>query len=252
MNVSEDTPPGVTHAVVLAAGDGDRFRNGSRTHKLLHPFLGRPLLLRTLESAYEAGIRRATVVLGCEAGQVRELVETGVTPGLEVSYVVNDQWHLENGLSVLAAKERAGGEPVVLLMGDHVFDPEVLQQLRTRPLVAGHSVLAVDARPADPAIAAEATKVRLEGSRIIAIGKHLAEYDALDTGMFVCDPSLFDALEESRAGGDTTLSGGIRVLASRGVMRAFDIGGAGWRDIDTVGDLEEAELAMARLLQTQV
>lgn len=252
MDFSEDTPPGVTHAVVLAAGDGDRFRERSRTHKLLHPFLGRPLLLRTLEAACEAGITRATVVLGCQADRVREIVDAGVPPGLEVSYVVNDEWQLENGVSVLAARERAGGGPIVLLMGDHVFDPDVLRRLRTLPLPPGESVLAVDARPSDHALAAEATKVRLKGTHIIAIGKGLAEYDALDTGMFVCDPSLFDALEQARADGDTTLTAGIRVLASRGVMRAYDIGAAGWRDIDTVGDLEEAELAMASLLQIQV
>ena len=87
----------------------------------------------------------------------------------------------------------------------------------------------------------EATKVRLHGSRIIAIGKALTEYDALDTGLFVCAPSLFGALESARAEGDTTLSGGIRILAARGLMRAVDVGDATWCDIDTIDDLHAAE-----------
>jgi choline kinase len=102
-------------------------------------------------------------------------------------------------------------------------------------------VLAVDSRPTTPEIAAEATKVRLRGSRIIAIGKTLTAYDALDTGLFVCAPSLFDALEAARAQGDTTLSGGIRILAARGLMRSFDIGDAIWHDVDTIEDLHSAE-----------
>jgi 1L-myo-inositol 1-phosphate cytidylyltransferase len=110
---------------------------------------------------------------------------------------------------------------------------------------AGQSVLAVDSRPTTPEIAAEATKVRLHGTRIIAIGKALTTYDALDTGVFVCAPSLFGALETSRADGDTTLSGGIRILAARGLMRAFDIGDARWYDIDTVEDLRTAESLLA-------
>ena len=69
----------------------------------------------------------------------------------------------------------------------------------------------------------------------------MTDYDALDTGLFVCAPSLFEALESALADGDTTLSGGIRVLAARGLMRAFDIGDATWCDIDTIEDLHSAE-----------
>ncbi len=90
-------------------------------------------------------------------------------------------------------------------------------------------------------MAAEATKVRLEGDRIAAIGKDLVAFDALDTGLFVCSPLLFGALDEACAAGDTTLSGGIRRLAARGLMRARDIGDAEWCDIDTLADLETAE-----------
>src|SRR5688572_18761667 len=94
----------------------------------------------------------------------------------------------------------------------------------------GHSLLAVDARPAPPEQAAEATKVRREGSVIVAIGKDLTEYDALDTGVFVFSPLLFDALAQACAQGDTTLSGGVRILASRGLMHAVEIGDAAWCD----------------------
>src|SRR5262245_39605283 len=41
----------VRDAVVLAAGNGDRFRNGARQSKLLQPVLGQTLILRTLETA---------------------------------------------------------------------------------------------------------------------------------------------------------------------------------------------------------
>jgi choline kinase len=129
-------------------------------------------------------------------------------------------------------------------MGDHVFEPAVLRRLLQFSLQSDESVLAVDARPVAPTVAAEATKVRRNDSRIIAIGKDLIDYDALDTGMFVCSPLLFDALEASRAQGDTTLSGGIRQLAARGLMRAAEVGDTTWCDIDTVSDLEAAESAL--------
>ena len=111
-------------------------------------------------------------------------------------------------------------------------------------VTANESLLAIDARPVSRAQADEATKVRRDGARIVAIGKELTEFDALDTGVFVFSPQLFDALEDARSQGDTTLSGGVRQLAVRGLMRGVEIGDAAWCDIDTVSDLAAAESAL--------
>jgi choline kinase len=232
------------NAIVLAAGNGDRFHNRTRDPKLLHPFLGQPLLLRTLDTARDAGVDAITVVLGYQADRVRALVESALPPHVKISFALNPNWRLENGVSVLAARPFIAADRFAVLMGDHVFEPAVLRGLLQFSMHRDESVLAVDARPVAPAVAAEATKVRRDDSRIVAIGKDLVDYDALDTGMFVCSPLLFDALETSRALGDTTLSGGIRQLAARGLMRAAEVGDATWCDIDTVSDLEAAESAL--------
>ena len=134
-----------------------------------------------------------TVVLGYQADRVRALVERGAPRGMAMSFAYNPDWQLENGVSALAARSRAGRGRFALLMGDHVFEPPVLQRMLRLNAGADDSLLAVDARPATPEQAAEATKVRRVGSRIVAIGKDLVEYDALDTGVFVCSPLLFDA-----------------------------------------------------------
>jgi 1L-myo-inositol 1-phosphate cytidylyltransferase len=130
-------------------------------------------------------------------------------------------------------------------MGDHLFEAPVLTRLLRTPTTDDESLLAVDTRRTAADIASEATKVRMDGDRIVAIGKDLPVYDALDTGLFVCTPALFPALASSRLTGDTTLSGGIRLLAARGWMRGVDIGDAAWCDIDTISDLETAESLLA-------
>lgn len=234
----------VSKAVILAAGNGDRFHNPTHESKLLQPLLGRPILLRTLEAAFDAGIRTATVVVGYQAGRVRELVERGAPARMDVSFALNPEWRLENGVSALAARASVGQDRFALLMGDHVFEPPVLQRMLRREVAGDESLLAVDARPATPEQAEEATKVRREGSRIVAIGKDLTEYDALDTGVFVFSPVVFDALAYARAQADTTLSGGVRRLAAQGLMRAVEIGDATWCDIDTLSDLAAAETAL--------
>jgi choline kinase len=230
----------VKDALVLAAGNGDRFNNGTRESKLLQPILGRPIILRTLDSAREAGITAIEVVVGYQAETLRSVIERGAVPDLTVHFTYNPEWHLENGVSVLAARERLADRRFALLMGDHLFEPRVLRMLLHAGGAENDSLLAVDSRPVSPQVAAEATKVRMTGDRIVDIGKRLSGYDAIDTGLFVCTPALFDALDLARAGGDTTLSGGIRQLAARGTMRGVDIGNAAWYDIDTMADLAAA------------
>jgi CDP-L-myo-inositol myo-inositolphosphotransferase len=122
-----------------------------------------------------------------------------------------------------------------------VFESEALSRLLRTPAHPLDSLLAVDPRALDGARAQEATKVRLEGDRITAIGKEIVPYDALDTGMFVFAPPIFDALERSCAAGDTSLTGGVRRLAAAGLMRGVDAGDHPWFDIDTPEDLRTAE-----------
>jgi choline kinase len=231
----------VRDAVVLAAGNGDRFQNGSHHSKLLQSVLGRPLILRTLETAAKAGICHFHVVVGYEADALRDTVMSGAPHGTSVDVTYNPDWHLENGVSVLAVRDALGTKRFAVLMGDHLFEAPVLSRLLRTRVGARESLLAVDTRRVDCDLAEEATKVRVHGDRITAIGKALTAYDALDTGLFVCAPTLFDALLSARASGDTTLSGGIRQLAANGLMRAVDVGAAAWCDIDTIEDLEAAE-----------
>lgn len=231
----------VGDAVILAAGNGDRFRNSHHHSKLLHPVLGQPLILRTLETTAAAGISTLHVVLGYEADRVRHVIEQHRIPGVRIHFAYNPDWHLENGVSALQAREICDGRRFALLMGDHLFESSVLQRLAAHPVGSSDSVLAIDRSDVAPAVAAEATKVQLDGDRIIAIGKKLTEWDAIDTGLFIFTPALFDALDEARQAGETTLSSGVQRLAARGVMRGVEIGAAAWCDVDTLADLDLAE-----------
>lgn len=233
-------------ALVLAAGNGDRFLTGSRGSKLACCVAGVPLIARTLHAAHRAGIRCAHVVVGYDAAHVRAVATSGAPRGLDLRFYYNARWPLENGASVLAARPSLEGKRFALLMGDHVFDWRVLRRLVEIETRDTESLVAVDAKLPDPAVAREATKVRLDNGLVVEIGKGLDTYDALDTGLFVCAPNLLDAAAESCASGDTTLSGAVRTLAVRGLVRGVDVGGAPWCDIDTPEDLAAAEALVAR------
>jgi choline kinase len=201
-----------------------------------------PLISRTIFTAAQAGIRLIDIVVGYQAGAVQRTAAAATPLGVTLRFHQNDRWHEENGVSALVAQPQVGKERFALLMGDHVFDWRVLHHLVRQDVHGDESLLAIDRDCATGVQVAEATKVRLQGDRITAIGKQVDPFDAIDTGVFVFSPAIFSALEESARAGDTSLSGGVRRLAARRLMRGVDTGGSAWCDVDTVADLAEASL----------
>ena len=229
----------VRRAVILAAGNGDRFHSNTSPSKLLAPVAGMPLISRTIFTAAQAGVGLIDVIVGYQGAAVQRTAAATTPPGVTLRFHRNDRWHEENGVSALVARPHVGNERFALLMGDHIFHWRVLQHLVRHHVHGDESLLAIDRNWATAQVA-EATKVRLHGDRITAIGKQIDPFDAIDTGVFVFSPAIFSALEESVGAGDTSLSGGVRRLAARGLMRGVDTGGSAWCDVDTVADLIQA------------
>ncbi len=242
---------GAETAVVIAAGAGRRMREsaGGARPKPATLVVGVPIVVRVLWRLAETGVRRVVVVTGCRAPEVQATARAGRPPGLELVFVHNDAWERQNGLSVLAARQAVGGAPFVLTMADHLYSPLVIEALRT---VRGRDVdvaLAVDRRLSEIGDIDDATRVRTGlGGRICEIGKLLPAYDAVDTGVFLCTPALFDAIEgEQDTRGDCSLSDGVARVARGGRALAVDIPNqAWWQDVDNAADLARAERLLLR------
>ncbi|MBI2622412.1 NTP transferase domain-containing protein, partial [Candidatus Microgenomates bacterium] len=229
-------------AVILAAGDNTRFRKENDKHnKLLHPVLGLPLIERTIKSAKKAGIFEFVIVTGYQDKEIKKLLRNGEKIGVSIVYVHNKSWIGENGTSVYQAKNQLKNENFILLMGDHLFDAKVLIRLVRQKLENDECILAVDKKLEQFPNADEATKVQINNRKVFKIGKELAEFNALDTGMFLCTPSLFSVLAKTINSKKFYLTDAMRVLASDGKLKSFDIRESFWADIDTHQDLYLAE-----------
>jgi 1L-myo-inositol 1-phosphate cytidylyltransferase len=228
--------------VILAAGRGSRLKSDQGPPKPLLPLAGRPLIMRVLDRFAAAGVAEAIVVVGHRGDEVWAGVIGGAPP-LPVTFVENDRWELSNGLSVLAAREAVGGRPFFLSMSDHIFDASLIDGLAGAALPADGLVLAVDRKLDRIYDMDDATKVRTAGDRIVAIGKQLDEFDAVDTGLFACAPALFDALAAAASAhpeGDCSLSDGVTALVAGERAVVHDIGAGRWQDVDTPGAAEHA------------
>ena len=95
-------------------------------------------------------------------------------------------------------------------------------------------------------------KVQTDGDRIVAIGKTLKEYDAVDIGLFICPREIFDYLERSKLNNDCSLADAVRLMAGNDKVRAIDIGASWWQDVDTPEMLQHAEEDMTRRMSRSV
>ena len=251
MSQSESCTAGlvVPPAVILAAGQGERLNSqADGSLKPLTPLLGLTLIERATLACQTAGAPDCYIVVGYRQEVMRGHIEAlSRRYRMRLHVVSNPHWQDGNGTSARAVEPYVQGD-FWLLMCDHVFDSTILTDLLSASQTSGDCLLAVDHRTEEIFDLDDATKVRLNGRCITAIGKELAEYDAIDTGLFLCRPTLFQALKESQAAGDGSLSGGIRQLIAAGGMQAVSIGERFWMDIDTHDSLIQAEQTMLAAL----
>jgi CDP-L-myo-inositol myo-inositolphosphotransferase len=228
-------------ALIIAAGMGTRMNNLTKDRpKALIKLLGLSLIERIILSAKQAGVREFVIVIGYLGEKIKSKLGDGSKYGVKIRYVYNGELKRGNGISVLKAKEVLK-EDFILLMSDHIFEPKILEDLMKENIEDGECILCVDRTPGENVFLDEATKVRTVDGRIVQIGKDLRDFNGIDCGIFMCSPSIFDAIEESLRRGDDTLSGGIRVLAEKGRVKIFDVGERFWIDVDTIESYKLAE-----------
>src|SRR6266852_2286912 len=240
----------VNQCLILAAGNGTRIRSVSAgLPKPLVDFRGKPILEHVIRGAQRAGIERFVIVVGYRSDLIRGWFDDR-SLGASVTWVENPDYHKSNGISALMARNEIH-ENFLLLMADHIFEPETARALLKQPLAPGEVILAVDPNIGRIFDLDDATKVRRDGDRIVDIGKEIAHYDALDTGMFLCSPALFDRLELANKAGNCSLSDGMRQLIAEGRLRALEIGEGRWQDLDTPEALAHAEAVFDPYLHHQ-
>lgn len=229
-------------AVILAAGRGQRLQRDTRDlPKPLVPLLDKTLLERAVFACQQAGASECYIVVGYrKARMISQITALAQRSNIPLHAVVNPDWEAGNGTSAYAVKPYIEGA-FLLIMCDHVFDPALLRALVDTGRSDQSCLLAIDRRTNQIFDLDDATKIQLVGRSIVSIGKELTTFNAIDTGLFLCRPVLFKALQQARRLGDASLSGGMRQLIRAGQLQGVDIGDGFWIDVDTPESLAYAE-----------
>jgi choline kinase len=235
--------------VILAAGDGTRFGAVRKQKpKVLAAVAGRPLIRYVLDVLGALPLKEIIIVIGHLGDLVRQTLGASANGGVPLRYVRSANSGGGNGVSLDAAREAVGQEGFALAMGDHVLSGRMAHRLLSSGLAG--CTLCVDFRPRPAVQLDEATRVWVDrGGMIRRIGKNLPWWNGVDTGFFWLTPVVFRALDALREAGrkEPTVSDACRVLIERGPgMKACDVSGLFWTDVDTPEDVRRAERAVGR------
>ncbi len=220
--------------LILAAGRGSRLGTYNNTAKCLLEVAGRRLIEYQLEACAEAGVAPVALVVGYCADDVREVI------GIRAEYIHNPRWDASNSLySFVLAREWIDG-PVVVMNSDILFHPEIL----SRVLAVKGDAFAYDSGSGR---APEHMKVEVVGGILVDMRKDLpldrSAGENVGLLAFSADGAraLLDraaAIAAEDGGEKNWLGAAVRQLAADRPIRAIDIAGLPWGEIDSTFDLE--------------
>ena len=228
------------------AGAGSRLRGSADTiAKPLIPIAGRPLISFAIDSFEQVGVTTLHAVVGPNGDELAAALAPLLPSHMRFRPISNPNWQKQNGVSLLtvAGKVRA---PFFLAMGDHLFESSILDQLIAHADLPRLN-LAIDKKIDSIFDLDDAMKVKTRDNLIVAIGKKLENYNAIDTGIFICPAIIFDYLRRALKNDDCSLADGVQLMAADRNALAIDIGEAWWQDIDTPEMLARAEQEAERL-----
>jgi choline kinase len=246
------------NAFIYAAGRGLRLGPElGRQPKILLEIGGRSLLEWHACRLRELGIHRAFIVVGYEAGTVRQrLPSLGREYGLDLQPIFNPAFDEGSVLSVAASlpQLRQETQPFLIMDGDVLYPAELLRRLISSPhrtaLLLDRSYSTADD---DPVL------VPVKAGRPFEFKKRwtgTADLVGESIGFFKVDPLDLSALEQAilrRTVGDRRKESYdeiLRDMVLAGLFGYEDVTSSPWAELDFPGDVEFALKHILPLIET--
>jgi len=238
--------PLVTKAVIPAAGLGTRFVPATKAMpKEMLPVIDTPTIQYVVEEAAAAGLTDVLMVTARSKTNIEDhfdrnieleevLEAKGDDAGLasirasneiaSMHYVRQGQ-PLGLGHAVLCAADHVGNEPFAVLLGDDFIDPrdKLLQRmLEVRQQYGGSVIALMEVEPEHVSSYGVATIQPTDSEDVVMVTDLVEKPPAgeapsnwIVVGRYVCDPSIFGVLRETRPGrgGEIQLTDALRTLA---------------------------------------
>ena len=233
-------------AIILSAGQGKRLLPLTETTPkcLLSVDADKSALEIQLHALAECGIQQATIMVGFGAEKVESFLATCPVRGIDITIRYNPFFAVSNNLATCWTAMPEMHADFLLLNGDTLFEPAVLQRLLMAP--SAPIVLAIDRKAAYDA---DDMKVSVRDERsLTAVGKTLPPSQVHGesiglmrfraSGAEAFRTALETAMRESASLQRWYLSV-IDTLANSSLVEVVSIEGLWWAEIDTPEDLAQ-------------
>lgn len=226
-------------AIILAGGKGTRMGlRGEKVPKPLYTVEDKPIIENVIDNLKDAGINEFIIIVGFMADKIVQKLGDGSKYGVNIKYIMTPYFEGTLGNSLLLAEEYIH-EEFILAMSDHYMKSEAIKKIVQYPLEKDACALLVDKKISTISWLDDAAKVRLDEDKILGVNKGYTEYQAVDCGVFKCNPLIFEEIKKIKNQPDS-MSAAVSVFAEKGKMFAVDIGEHCWVDIDEYSELELA------------
>ncbi len=240
----------VKHAVILAAGNGQRFQEkGVKLPKVLLKVGGLRLLERAILALNQVGVKHFYIVVGQYRAQIIEIMsKIDRIKALDVNFVYCENHNEGNGVSFGAGASQTNA-PFFLTMSDHIFSIPTLQNF-VKDVAQNPDIpsLACDANLAEVFDMDDATKVVSRDEKIYDIGKEIPNYDLVDMGLFYFPKGYGQKVARKVENGAKSVSDIINQFIAETGVRTAVVPEALWQDVDNPSMRKEAEKRLVKTL----
>ncbi|MGH6931047.1 MAG: NTP transferase domain-containing protein [Dongiaceae bacterium] len=237
-------------AVILSAGQGSRLLPLTADRpKCLLPLDGKTLIEWQIAILRQCGVSEIVVVVGFRAAMVEELLARLGGPDLAIRTVFNPFYGVADNLGSCWLARHEMDRDFLIVNGDTLFEAEV-----PRRLLASQSAPITVTIDRKSSYDADDMKVRLDGSRLLEIGKMLPpdRINGESIGLLLFrgeGPGLFrEAVERAMRSHEGLTWWYLKVigqLAKSHPVETLSIAGLGWGEVDYPADLMRAQKLVA-------
>jgi len=216
------------HAIIPVAGVGSRLRPHTFTlPKVLLTVAGKPILGHILDKIIGEGISEGTIIVGDMSELIKEYVSSAY-PSFKATYIEQEK-RMGLGHAIFISKDTLADEPVLIILGDTIFDVDLGPVLRQPYSSLG--VKAVDdprrfgvAELQDGAIVRLVEKPEKPASNLAVVGLY---YIANPRLLISCLGEL--VAKDIRTKDEYQLTDALQMMIQRGeTMKTFMV--EGWYD----------------------
>jgi glucose-1-phosphate thymidylyltransferase len=220
--------------IILAGGTGSRLHPLTKvTNKHLLPVFDEPMIYHPIKTLVQAGIKEILIVSGPgHAGDFLNLLGSGKDFGVKFTYEIQEEaGGIAQALGL--AESFANGEPVVVILGDNIFEDDFSEAIQS--FVMGAKIFLKQV-PNNKRFGVPV----LEGEHVVAIEEKPSEPKSpyAVTGLYVYDTTVFDIIKTLKPSGrgELEITDVNNFYIKRGHMNSSLVSGF-WSDAGTFNSL---------------